>query len=120
VIGSNTTAQHPLIGTRIVNAVDRGARFLLFDPRETPFAPLATIHLRHNLGTEVALVNGVMNIIIQEDLHDRVYIESRTEGFDGLKAVLGRYTPRWWNRSRASGPPTLTALRSCMPRRTRP
>jgi formate dehydrogenase alpha subunit len=94
VIGSNTTAQHPLIGTRIVNAVDRGARFLLFDPRETPFAPLATIHLRHNLGTEVALVNGVMNIIIQEDLHDRVYIESRTEGFDGLKAVLGRYTPK--------------------------
>jgi len=94
VIGSNTTAQHPLIGTRIINAVERGAKLLLFDPREIQLAPFASLHLRQNFGTDVALVNGMMNIIIQEDLYDRPYVESRTEGFDELKALVSRYTPK--------------------------
>lgn len=94
VIGSNTTAQHPLIGSRIINAVEQGSRLLLFDPREIPLAQFATLHLKQNLSTEVALLNGIMNVIIQEDLYDRLYVETRTEGFEELKKLLARYTPK--------------------------
>jgi formate dehydrogenase alpha subunit len=94
VTGSNTTAQHPLIGSRIVNAVERGAKLILIDPREIPLAPFAELHLKQNIGTDVAVLNGIMNIIIEEDLYDKEFVESRTEGFDALKTMVSRYTPR--------------------------
>ena len=85
VTGSNTTAQHPLIGSRMINAVERGAKLLLIDPREIPLARFAALHLRQNIGTDVAVLNGMMNIIIEEDLWDREYVENRTEGFEQLQ-----------------------------------
>ncbi len=94
VTGSNTTAQHPLIGSRIINAKERGAKLLLIDPREIQLAGFADLHLRQNIGTDVAVLNGLMNIIIEEDLYDKEFVESRTEGFDQLKSVISRYTPR--------------------------
>jgi len=94
VIGSNTTAQHPMIGMRIINAKERGAKLLLIDPREIQLAGFADLHLRQNIGTDVAVLNGLMNIIIEEDLYDKEFVEKRTEGFDQLKSIIGRYTPR--------------------------
>ncbi len=94
VIGSNTTEQHPLIGTRVINAVERGARLIVVDPRDIPLARYAHMHLRQNIGTDVAVLNGLMNIIIEEGLYDREYVETRTEGFDELKRIVSRYTPR--------------------------
>jgi formate dehydrogenase alpha subunit len=94
VTGSNTTAQHPLIGSRMINAVERGAQLLLIDPREIPLAGFATLHLRQNIGTDVAVLNGMMNIIIEEGLFDREYVENRTEGFEALQALVSRYSPR--------------------------
>lgn len=94
VTGSNTTAQHPLIGSRIINAVQRGAELLLIDPREIPLARFASLQLRQNIGTDVAVLNGMMNIIIEEDLWDREYVENRTEGFEQLRALVSRYSPR--------------------------
>jgi formate dehydrogenase alpha subunit len=94
VTGSNTTSQHPLIGSRIINAKERGAKLLLIDPREIQLAGFADLHLRQNIGTDVAVLNGLMNIIIEEGLYDKAFVESRTEGFDTLKSVVSRYTPR--------------------------
>jgi formate dehydrogenase alpha subunit len=94
VTGSNTTAQHPLIGSRIINAKERGAKLLLIDPRAIQLAQFADLHLRQNIGTDVAVLNGMMNIIIEENLYDRTFVEERTEGFDQLKSVISRYTPR--------------------------
>ncbi|MBN1636690.1 MAG: molybdopterin-dependent oxidoreductase, partial [Deltaproteobacteria bacterium] len=94
VIGSNTTAQHPLIGSRLINAVEKGAKLILVDPREIQIAGFADLHLRQNIGTDVAVLNGIMNIIIEEDLYDKKFVETRTEGFEELKAVVSRYTPR--------------------------
>lgn len=93
VTGTNTTAQHPLIGSRVINAVENGAKLVLVDPREIQLAEFAEIHLRQNIGTDVAVLNGIMNVIIQEDLYDREFVETRTEGFDNLKSVVSRYTP---------------------------
>jgi formate dehydrogenase alpha subunit len=93
VTGSNTTAQHPLIGSRIINAVERGAKLILIDPREIPLAAFAELHLQQTIGTDIAVLNGLMNIIIQENLYDREFVEARTEGFEALKKAVGRYTP---------------------------
>ena len=94
ITGTNTTAQHPLIGTRILNARERGAKIVLMDPRAIQLAHFADLHLRHNIGTDVAVLNAMMNVILAEDLYDKTFVETRTEGFDKLKSVVERYSPR--------------------------
>ena len=94
VTGSDTTAQHPLIGSRIINAVrDRSASLIVADPRNIELTKFAGIHLRQNNGTDVAWINGMMNVIIREGLHAQEYIEERTEGFEELEEVVRDYTP---------------------------
>ena len=94
VIGSNTTEQHPIIGMRIRQAVrKRGAVLIVADPRRIALTDFATIHLRHKPGTDVALVNGLMHIILARQWEDTQFIEERTEGFEALKTVLEDYPP---------------------------
>jgi formate dehydrogenase alpha subunit len=93
VTGSNTTEAHPLVSTRIMRAVEKGAKLLVCDPRDIQLAQFAHLHLRHRPGTDVALLNGIMNAILSEGLEDKEFIESRTEGFEELKAVVAEYTP---------------------------
>jgi len=93
VIGSNTTEAHPLVSTRIMRAVEKGAKLLVCDPRDIQLAQFAHLHLRHRPGTDVALLNGIMNVILSEGLEDKEFIESRTEGIEELKAAVAEYTP---------------------------
>ena len=93
VIGSNTTACHPLVARRILRAKDRGAKLIVADPRNIHLARFADVAVNHKLGSDVALLNGMMHIIIQNNWHDQEYISQRTEGFDQLKAALESYTP---------------------------
>lgn len=96
VTGSDTTEQHPLIGSRIINAVkDKGAELIIVDPRKIELAKYATIHMRQDNGTDVAWINGMMNVIIREELYDRKYVEERTENFEELKEVVKEYTPEY-------------------------
>jgi formate dehydrogenase alpha subunit len=96
ITGSDTTAQHPLIGSRIINAVkDKGAKLIVIDPREIELAKYAVIHARQKNGTDVAWINGVINVIISENLHDKKFIEERTEGFGELKSLVKEYTPEY-------------------------
>ena len=96
IIGSNTTEQHPVIGIQIRQAVERrGAKLVLADPRRIDIADLATIHLRHKPGTDIALLNGLMNVILAEDLWDKAFVEQRTENIEELKAVVAKYTPEY-------------------------
>ena len=94
VIGSDTTAQHPLIGSRIVKSVlDRGAKLIVFDPRRIELVKYAAVSARQANGSDVALVNGLMNVIIAEGLHDGAYVRERTEGFEELATLVAAYTP---------------------------
>jgi len=92
VIGSNTTAQHPLIGSRILQAVQRGTQLIVADSRKIRLSRHTDLHLRHRNGTDVALLNGIMRQIIAEGLEDRTFIEQRTENFAALKESLEPYT----------------------------
>jgi formate dehydrogenase major subunit len=93
IIGSNTTEQHPIIGLEVRRAVRNGAKLILADPRRIDLARIATVHLRHRSGTDVALLNGLAHIILQEGLHHEAFIAARTEGFEEWRAVVETYTP---------------------------
>ncbi|PIW40167.1 MAG: formate dehydrogenase subunit alpha [Chloroflexi bacterium CG15_BIG_FIL_POST_REV_8_21_14_020_46_15] len=93
IIGSNTTEQHPLIGDRVLRAIEKGAKVIVADPRETQLAKLCSLYLMHKPGSDVALLNGMMNAIIAEGLEDKEFIAERTEGFESLKETVADYTP---------------------------
>ncbi|MBW2138761.1 MAG: formate dehydrogenase subunit alpha [Deltaproteobacteria bacterium] len=93
VIGSNTTESHPLIGSRIMRAKEKGAKLIVADPRKIHLATVADIFVRQNLGTDVALLNGIMNVILKKGWHDSPFIEERTEGFEEFRKVVEAYTP---------------------------
>jgi formate dehydrogenase alpha subunit len=94
VIGTNTTEQHPVIGMRIRQAVkQRGAILIVADPRNIPLVDFATVHIQHKPGTDNALINGLIHIIIANGMEDKDYIAERTEGFEELKVLVQEYTP---------------------------
>ena len=93
VIGSNTTACHPLIARRIFRAKEKGARLIVADPRNIQLSWFADIAVNQRLGSDVALLNGMMHVIIHNDWHAKDYIEERTEEYDELNKVLETYTP---------------------------
>lgn len=92
ITGSNTTENHPLIGSRLARAKAKGATIIVIDPRKTQIANLADIYVRQNLGSDIAWINGLMNIIIQEGWYDKDFVEKRTEGFEELKKKVAEYT----------------------------
>lgn len=94
VTGSNPTDNHPIVDLHIRRAVARhGARLIVADPRRLELAQHAHIWLRPKPGTDVAWLNGLMNVIIQEGLWDRSYVEERTENFASLKETVAKYDP---------------------------
>jgi formate dehydrogenase alpha subunit len=96
ITGSNTTENHPVISSSVKRAVKfRDARLILVDPRRIKIAAFAHKWLRQNLGSDVAWINGMMHVIIKEDLHDKTFVEERTEGFEELKAMVEKFTPEF-------------------------
>ena len=95
VIGSNTTEQHPLIATRILRAVRKGSKLIIADPRSIDLAAFATICMNQKPGTDVALLNGMMNVIISEGLHDEEFVRTRTENYQAFEKVVEKYTPEY-------------------------
>ena len=93
VIGSNTTEQHPLIGSRILNAVRNGTRLIVADNRRIRLSRHADLHLRHKNGSDVALLNGIMHVIIAEGLSDMDFIAARTENYAALAEAVSGWTP---------------------------
>jgi formate dehydrogenase alpha subunit len=94
VIGSNTTECHPIIGRTIRQGVKFGdTKLVVADPRIIELSELANVHLKHKPGTDVALLNAMMYVIIREGLEDRRFVEERTEGFENLKETINNYSP---------------------------
>ena len=96
ITGSNTTENHPVLSSFVKRAVKfKGAKLILVDPRRIKMEEFADIWLRQNLGTDVAWINGMMHVIIKEDLYDKTFVENRTTGFEELKMVAEKYTPEY-------------------------
>lgn len=94
IIGSNTTEQHPVFGSMLRQAViQRGAKLIVADPRRIDITEFATMHLRQKSGTDVALINGLMYLILENGWEDKAFIEERCENFDEFKATVMQYPP---------------------------
>jgi formate dehydrogenase alpha subunit len=93
IIGSNTTENHPIAAKWIFRGREKGTKIIVADPRQIQMAFLADIAVQQRLGTDVALINGLMHIILKEGWHDKAYVEERTEGFEALAAKLEDYPP---------------------------
>lgn len=72
-----------------------GAKLIVIDPRKIDLVRYAHLWLRHHPGTDVAVFNGLMHVILKEGLEAKEYIKERTEGFEALKEVVARYTPEY-------------------------
>jgi len=96
LIGTNTTENHPVVAIKMKQAVTRGgATLIVVDPREIDMTRFAHLWLRQTPGTDVALINGLMHVIIEEGLYDEEYVKTRTEGFEQMREALKRYTPEF-------------------------
>lgn len=93
VIGSNTTETHPIGALYIKRALRRGAKLIVADPRRIDLARRAHLHLQLRPGTNVALLNGLMRVILAEGLADEAFIAERTEQFDAFREAMKAYTP---------------------------
>jgi len=94
ITGSNTTENHPVLSSFAKRAVElKGTHLIVVDPRMIKMATFAQEWLRPNLGTDVAWINGMMHVIIKENVYDAEYVENRTEAFETLKEAVEKYTP---------------------------
>jgi formate dehydrogenase alpha subunit len=93
IIGSNTTVAHPIIGNKMKRAARRGARLIVADPRHIELVDYAELWLQIRPGTDAALVNGMINIIITEGWADQKFMEERCEGYDAMWEVVQKYGP---------------------------
>jgi formate dehydrogenase alpha subunit len=86
--GANPTDAHPVVGARIKQAVRRGARLVVIDPRAIELSRYASVFLQVEPGTNVTLFNAMAAVLVEEELFDAQYVASRTEGFDALRATV--------------------------------
>lgn len=93
LIGSNITEAHPVAGAFVKQAVRSGCRLIVADPRRTGIAKVAERHLQLKVGSDIALLNAVMHVLIKEELYDKNFVAKHTEGFDKLKEHLAGCTP---------------------------
>lgn len=93
LVGSNPEEAHPVIGMQIRQAVARGTKLIVVDPRDIGLTKDADIHFKLKPGTNVAFANGMMHIMIEDGLVNEEFIKTRTEGFEELKEIVKEYTP---------------------------
>jgi formate dehydrogenase major subunit len=93
VIGSNMTEAHPVAATFLKNAVRSGAKLILVDPRKHRLADYADIHVPIKVGSDIAFLNGVMHVLIAEDLYDKAFVAAHTQGFEPLREKVLEFPP---------------------------
>ncbi len=110
VVGANPTVNHPVAATFIKNAVKRGAKLVVMDPRGQALSRHATHMLQFRPGTDVALWNALLNVVIAEGLYDRDFVENRTEGFAALANGVTACTPEAMSPICGVEPDTIRAV----------
>lgn len=94
IIGSNTTEAHPIVSLKVIKAARKGARLIVADPRRIELTDRASLWLNLRPGTNIALLNGMMHVILQEGLEDKEFIAERTEEFEEFRKVVEKYPPK--------------------------
>jgi formate dehydrogenase major subunit len=93
VIGANPTVNHPVAATFIKNAAKSGVKLIVADPRRGDLARHATYNLQFNADTDVALLNSMLHVIVEEGLADEAFIRDRTSGYEALAENVKKFSP---------------------------
>lgn len=94
IVGSNTTETHPVISSQVLRAKhESGARIVVIDPRRIEMVEHADVWLRPKPGTNVAVLNAIAHVILEEGLADLDFVKARTEGFEAFRINLEPYSP---------------------------
>ncbi len=93
VIGANPTENHPVAATFFKQAAKQGKTLIVMDPRGQALKRHATYMLQFKPGTDVALINALLNVIVSENLYNAEYVEAHTEGFENLRRHIADFTP---------------------------
>ncbi len=107
VIGANPTENHPVAATFFKQFAKRGGELIVMDPRGTAMKRHAKHMLQFRPGTDVALLNAIMNVIVEEKLYDRQYIEGFTEGFFEFRDHIRAFTPERMSELCGVGPEVI-------------
>ena len=95
IFGYNGADSHPIVANRIVKAKKNGAKLIVTDPRVTESARIADIHLPIKGGTNMVLVNAFGNVLIEEGLYNKEFVQNHTQGFDEYKEIVKPYTAKY-------------------------
>jgi len=93
VIGANPTVNHPVAATWIKNATKAGTKLILADPRRSDLARHATYYLQFNPDTDVAMLNAMLHVIVEEGIADHAFIKDRTSGYEALAENVKKFSP---------------------------
>ena len=93
VIGANPTVNHPVAATWMKNAAKTGAKLIVADPRRSDLARHATYYLQFNPDTDVALLNAMLHVIVDEGLVNEAFIRDRTSGYEALAENVRKFSP---------------------------
>ena len=93
VCGANATENHPIVGARIKQARLAGANLIVIDPRRIELARYADVHLQLRPGTNIPLLNAIANVIVEEKLYDRTFVDQRTAVFEEFRTFIHQWSP---------------------------
>jgi formate dehydrogenase alpha subunit len=93
IIGSNTKETHPVIANRMIKAYRKGAKIIVADPREIPMVKFAEVFLKMKPGSDIALLNGMAHVIVEEGLYHKDFVQATTEGFEEWGKTIEEYAP---------------------------
>ena len=93
IIGANPTVNHPVAATFMKNAIERGTKLILADPRRTELARFATLMLQFHPGTDVAFLNSMLHVVVEEGLTQPEFIVRRVAGYDDVARRVKAYAP---------------------------
>ncbi len=94
-MGSNTTEAHPIIANRMKKAAKSGTKIIVVDPRKIDMVKVSHRHLQISVGSDIALINAMIHVIIKEGLYDPEFIKNRTSDFEELQNKVEAYTPEF-------------------------
>lgn len=94
-MGSNTTESHPIIANRMKKAAKNGLKIIVVDPRKIDMTKVAERHLQLQVGTDIALINAMIHVILKEELYDLTFINRVSTGIENLTKQVELYTPEY-------------------------
>ena len=110
IFGYNASTSHPIVARRINRAKEKGAKIIVCDPRKIETARVADIYAPLKNGSNVAFLNAMMNVIIEENLVDQTFIDEHTENFEQMYEVVKDYTPESTQHITGIGPAMLREI----------